>query len=133
MSGPAIAGSSGWAVLMWLAFGLHILILSHDLGPALTWELALICTGGFAVAWICGFYAIFAPAGGGVRELVLTAMLMGTIGREDALAVALVSRLLMTVADLLCAGVGVASLGPEKFRALRSRAREQHTVPVTPA
>ena len=135
MSGRAIARSSGWAVVMWLAFGAHILILSQDLGSDLTWELALVCTGGFTVAWICGFFAFFAPAGGGVRELVLTAILMGTIGREDALAVALVSRLLMTLADLLCAGVGVASLGPAKMRALRARAREQRAadIPVTPA
>jgi uncharacterized membrane protein YbhN (UPF0104 family) len=118
----AIVTSFGWALGMWGCFGLHILVLAHDMRHPLSTHLVLLAVGGYSCAWICGFLFILAPAGGGVRELVLTALLAGTIGHDDAFAVALVSRLMMTVADLLCAAVGAGSLGRGKLRALRARA-----------
>ena len=118
----AIVLSFGWALVMWVAFGLHVLVLAHDLGHPLTWHLVLLAVGGYTLAWICGFLFILAPAGGGVRELVLTALLAASIGHDDAFAVALVSRLMMTVADLLCAFIAGASLGRDRLRELRARA-----------
>lgn len=117
----AILVSFGWALVMWAAFGVHVLVLAHDLGHPLTWHLLLLAVGGYTLAWICGFLFILAPAGGGVRELVLTALLAATISHDDGFAVALVSRLMMTVADLLCAFVAGASLGRGRLRELRHR------------
>jgi uncharacterized membrane protein YbhN (UPF0104 family) len=120
-----ILSSFGWALVMWAGFGLHSLRLAHDLHPPLTRHLLLLCVGGYTLAWICGFLFILAPAGGGVRELVLTALLAGTIGHDGAFAVALVSRLMTTVADLVCALIAALSLGPAKLRQLRARGTDR--------
>lgn len=117
----AVLVAFGWALVMWACFGLHILLLARDLHPPLTGHLLLLCVGGYTLAWICGFLFILAPAGGGVRELVLTALLAGTLSHDAAFAVALVSRLMMTAADLVCAFAAAASLGPAKLRQLRAR------------
>jgi glycosyltransferase 2 family protein len=117
----AILAAFGWALAMWACFGVHILVLAHDLHPPLTWHLLLLSVGGYTLAWICGFLFILAPAGGGVRELVLTALLASTLGHDAGFAVALVSRLMMTAADLICAFAAAVSLGPAKLRQLRAR------------
>jgi len=117
----AVVVAFGWALGMWACFGVHILVLARDLHPPLTWHLLLLSVGAYTLAWICGFLFILAPAGGGVRELVLTALLAGTLGHDAGFAVALVSRLMMTAADLVCAFAAAASLGPAKLRALRAR------------
>ena len=68
---------------------------------------ALLAIGGFALAWSIGFVAVFAPAGAGVREVLLVALLSPVLGVGAATAVALVSRVLTTVGDLLAAGLAV--------------------------
>jgi len=122
MRPAAVALAFGWALVMWSCFGLHILLLARDLHPPISGHLLLLSIGGYTLAWICGFLFVLAPAGGGVRELVLTALLAGTIGHDAGFAVALVSRLMMTAADLVCAFAAAASLGPAKLRQLRARA-----------
>jgi uncharacterized membrane protein YbhN (UPF0104 family) len=69
----------------------------------------LLAIGAFAFAWCAGFLVIIAPAGAGIRELVLIVVLgpalgAGVIGHNKALAIAIVSRVLMTLGDLLSAG-----------------------------
>jgi hypothetical protein len=48
---------------------------------------------------------VFAPAGAGVREVLLVALLGPVLGTGGATAIALVSRVLMTVGDLATAAV----------------------------
>ena len=66
--------------------------------------------GTFAVAWLAGLLAIYAPGGLGVREAVLVALLHGRIGAADALVVAAASRLVLVLADVLLAAVSTAAL-----------------------
>jgi len=113
--------SFGWALVMWACFGTHILLLVHTLGHDFSWHLALLCVGGYTLAWVCGFLFILAPAGGGIRELLITALLAGTIGHDTAFTVAIVSRLMVTVGDLFWAFLAAVSLGPAKLRELRAR------------
>ena len=56
-----------------------------------------------ALAWVAGMLVPIAPAGGGVREIVLVAALSPVASRSVALIVALVSRVLMMLADLALA------------------------------
>jgi len=99
----------------WLLLGLHAWLLTVDLGgdPGASLPLAL---GGFALAWSVGYLFVFAPAGIGVREVALAAALSPVLDRADAIVVAVVSRMLMTVADLALAGLAVVGM--------RSRRRE---------
>jgi len=48
---------------------------------------------------------VFAPAGAGVREVILVATLSPVLSVGKATVVALVSRLITTVADLVSAGL----------------------------
>ena len=77
---------------------------------------------GYALSWVAGYVAIFAPAGGGVREVVLTAVLGTSAGHQAALTVALVSRALSVLCDLVTAGVAGAMLGRRKLLSLRDAA-----------
>jgi glycosyltransferase 2 family protein len=63
----------------------------------------------FCAAWLLGFLVPGAPAGIGIRETVLTAGLAPMVGREGAVLVALLFRVLTLAADLLAfvAGAGV--------------------------
>lgn len=109
LSGRAIVTAMAWGVLSWILFGLSAWLLAVRLGA--TGERGLLlAVGGFAFAWAVGFLVVFAPAGAGVREVVLVATLSAVLDVGKATVVALASRLLTTLADLIAAG-SAASLG----------------------
>ena len=68
-------------------------LLSVSLFPALL--------GVFAASWLLGFLVPGAPAGIGIRELVLTEGLAPLIGRDQSVLLALLFRILSTGCDLL--------------------------------
>jgi uncharacterized membrane protein YbhN (UPF0104 family) len=105
ISGRAITRATVWALLSWVVIGLHVWLLTVRLGAPLARALPL-SLGGFAFAWSVGFLVILAPAGAGVREVILVAALSPVLGVGEATAVALVSRLLTVAADLIAAAAG---------------------------
>lgn len=116
-----------WWFGAWLCYGLQIWLLTTQLG-APRGTAALVALGGFSLAWCAGFLAVFVPAGAGVREVLLAALLSPIVGAGAATAVALVSRALTTAGDLLAAaGVSVY------FRRARTRSwTAAADNPVTP-
>jgi uncharacterized membrane protein YbhN (UPF0104 family) len=106
LTARAIATSLAWSFVSWIFYGLQIWLLATRLG-APRGTAALLALGGFAFAWTVGFLAVFAPAGAGVREVLLVALLGPVIGVGAGTAVALVSRALTTIGDLLAAAVAV--------------------------
>ena len=66
--------------------------------------------GAFAVAWLAGLLAIYAPGGLGVREGVLVALLSSRIGAADALLVAAASRLVLILVDVVLAGIATVAM-----------------------
>jgi uncharacterized membrane protein YbhN (UPF0104 family) len=107
LAGRTVAGALAWALASWVCFGLQIWLLAIRLG-APHGRAALVSVGGFAFAWCVGFVVVFAPAGAGIRELLLIATLSPMLGVGKATAVALVSRVLMTAGDLITAGAAAA-------------------------
>jgi glycosyltransferase 2 family protein len=103
LAGRALAGALAWAFVSWILFGLQVWFLATRLG-APAGKTAVLAVGGFAFAWCVGFLVVFAPAGAGVREVLLVATLGPVLGAGSATAVALVSRAVMTAGDLLTAG-----------------------------
>jgi hypothetical protein len=64
--------------------------------------------GVFALAWLAGLVAFFAPGGIGVREAVIAALLAGRLGQADAIVLAATSRIILSAVDLVA---GAASFG----------------------
>lgn len=96
----ALLASAVWSVANWLALGVQAWILLDALtvDAEALWPLA---TGAFALAWLVGFLVVFAPAGLGLREGALVVLLGAVATQPEALALALVSRFAMTLADAL--------------------------------
>lgn len=117
----AIGVSLAWSFATWLCYGLHVWILVERAPGGVPAGRALaLSIGAFAFAWCAGFVVIPTPAGAGVREVVLIAMLGAVLPAGGAaLAVALVSRGVTAVADLVTAGAATVY-----YRRDRKRRRE---------
>jgi glycosyltransferase 2 family protein len=111
LTGRAMAAALAWSWSSWVLYGLQIWLLATRLGapPGRT---VLLAVGGFAFAWSVGFLVVLAPAGAGVRDVLLIATLSPVLGTSRATAVALMSRALMTAGDLLTAALAAASSRP---------------------
>jgi uncharacterized membrane protein YbhN (UPF0104 family) len=101
--GSAVA----WSVAGWVCAGLQVWLLATGLGMPPTARGLALAVGGYALAWVVGFLVVVVPAGAGARELVLVAVLAGTLPHAAVLLVVLVSRVLVTLVDLLFAGLGM--------------------------
>lgn len=93
---------------LWASFGLAFWALSPP--ESLTVQMLPLAIGAFSLAWIAGNIAPFAPAGIGVREAVIVALLGPHLGVGVAVGMAASSRLIWTVAEL-----GVAPLASYKL------------------
>ena len=99
-------GALGFGILAnaaaWIGYGVALWLLARGVLPAA--GLGVVeAIGGFAASYLAGYLFLLAPNGLGVRESVLVIMLEPRIGLANALALAAVSRLGMTAADVLAA------------------------------
>lgn len=95
--------SAGLLVLSWVLLGLHFGALVHGL-PGSEENLWLLSIGLFALAWVAGFLVVIAPAGAGVREAALVLGFAAILPAGPVLTVAVLSRVLFVLADVLLAG-----------------------------
>lgn len=108
LTGGVLARALAWAVVAWLFNGLQIFLMAEKFGAPVG-KTILLSLGGYAFAWCVGFVIVIAPAGAGIREVLLVTFLSPLIGGPNALAVALCSRAVNTVSDLLVAGLAAAT------------------------
>jgi hypothetical protein len=92
----------GLALKLWAAGTLAAGATGLDLGTA---------AGAFTASYVIGLLAVFAPGGVVVREGVMFTLLQGPIGPGNALALALGSRVLLTVTEITAALAGLAWRG----------------------
>jgi hypothetical protein len=85
-----------------VGLGITVMALVMTEVPASNW---LLLTGSFALAWVVGFFTPGAPAGLGVREGVMLALLQFKLAHTDALLVVMGLRLATTAGDILCFAV----------------------------
>ncbi len=110
LSAASTLRASGWAVLSWLGLGLHLAILAAAVGH-FSWPTIALCIGGVGLAVSAGVIVVPAPAGVGMRELVLGYVLVTVMTSVQALAVVVASRIILILADLILAAVAVALAG----------------------
>ncbi|MEW9527117.1 lysylphosphatidylglycerol synthase transmembrane domain-containing protein [Microbispora sp. NPDC049125] len=109
LSRRGVLTALGWALAGWAAYGAHLALIVHGLG-ATGADAVILSFGAFSLAWCLGFLVVIAPAGAGVREVAMYAALAPVLDQSSAVAAALCSRLVVSVGDLVCAGLaGLAS------------------------
>lgn len=114
---PLLRYASAWVLLgtgLWLTLG--------ALGLAASAENWVVCIWAYALAGLAGMFALFAPAGLGVREGVLAIALGTALPPPAAALAALAARILILGAEALCAVLG--------FR-LMQKATTQHPLDST--
>jgi glycosyltransferase 2 family protein len=116
--------AAGWMAVSWLLFGLHAFALVVGIGGAANAGTLAVSIGGFAVSYGIGPLFLIAPAGAGIRETALV-LTLGNVagGSTAALAVALVSRIILIGVDFGQAGLWT---GVDR----RRRARTEPRAPV---
>jgi hypothetical protein len=95
----AVAFGIAANTVAWLGYGVALWLLARGLLPRAGLGL-LPAIAVFTASYLAGFLALFAPGGIGVREGVFILMLQGPIGIGAATALAVASRLLLTVTEL---------------------------------
>ncbi|MBA4164439.1 MAG: hypothetical protein C0510_07380 [Erythrobacter sp.] len=101
-------GAGILSVITWLFAGLHLIILARGMGMDFHAIDLILFAAIYAFAWIAGFVFMIAPAGLGAREAAMIALLATQMPLAEATAIALLSRLLMTLADFTLAGATLA-------------------------
>ena len=109
LTGRAITTAIAVNLAGWFFNGLQIWVMTARLGVH-GGDTLLAAVGAYAFAWCVGFLIVIAPAGAGIRDVILiaelTPLLHGNAGA--ATAIALVSRGVTILGDL--AGAGAAAL-----------------------
>lgn len=91
---------------LWFVHGASVWLIARALFGAPAAGL-LFYTGAFALSWLAGLAAVFAPGGIGVRESVLAAFLAPRLGAADAIVVAVASRMFFAAVDVFAGGTAL--------------------------
>jgi len=106
LSARAILTTVVLYALAWVLFGVHILVLALAVGggPGVT----LASLSGYALAGSLGMLTVILPAGLGARDGILALVLASAMPLSAGTAVAIVSRFVVTVVDVVAAAAGWA-------------------------
>lgn len=106
--------------LSWVTYGVAFWLLGHGMGVGEALSLPL-AAGVFALGYLLGLLAVFAPAGVGVRDLAYVGLLAPVVGGAGAVALSVGSRLLLTALEA-AAGATALVLTPRR----REMSRDAH-------
>jgi len=99
MDGRFLLRAIGLSVLSWLLMGAHIFVLTAALSHHRSVAVFSASVGGMALATAAGLLFLPAPAGVGVREAALTLALSPILSTDQALSIALLSRVALIFVD----------------------------------
>ena len=91
----------------WATFGVAFWLLIRGLISTASVSLPA-AMGMFALGYVMGIVAVFAPGGMVVRDLALVGFLTPFVGSGGALAISLASRVQLTLTEVGAAGVMLA-------------------------
>jgi hypothetical protein len=103
-----------------VCYGLHLQLLTGAVGDPVG---PVTGAAVFAAAWVVGFVLLIAPAGVGPREATIVALLPMSAGA--GLVVALVSRLVMSIADAAWAAITALDLASRRTAVTTGEVGEQ--------
>jgi hypothetical protein len=131
ISWPAVGLVVMWSSLGWIFFGVHLWLLANaSAAPGIGGVFR--CVGAIALGITAGIVAFLSPSGLGAREAIIVAALLPYVPLGTATGIALASRLIFTVGELIAAAVAALS-GIGEVRAARAaiRARVAHGTPTS--
>src|SRR5713101_6350641 len=101
--------------LSWLVAGSAFYLLLLALWPSIPIAALPICIGIYAIAWDIGFVSFITPSGLGVREAAIVALFALALPLPAGLAsiMALLSRLVSTLAEVVCVSIAYLSGGKQ--------------------
>ncbi len=102
----AILAASGLMLVSWTTFGIAFWMLSRGLISTATVPIPA-AMGMFALGYVMGIIAVFAPGGMVVRDLALVGFLTPLVGSGGALALSLASRVQLTLTEASAAGLAL--------------------------
>lgn len=116
---PALHRAFGlrWTALYAANWGLYATAFWFLFLGTVGFQPFLVVAPAFAAAYVGGYLALFAPAGVGIREGLLVALLSPVMAPEPALALAVLARLWTTLVEVIPAAVmapGVLNGGQER-------------------
>ena len=94
-----------WNLVSWLLLGSQVWLLVTDMGGTRPASV-LVAVGGYALAFCAGMLLVVVPSGIGARELILALALAPVLLHGAAIAVALTTRGISTVSDVVLGAVG---------------------------
>lgn len=103
----------------WLVFGFAFFLLAKSIGADGSF---LFYSAVFAGAYVTGYVAVLAPAGLGVREAALVALLAPTLGSGPSVVLAVAQRAWITAFELAAAPGSAVALWRRSRRARAGRA-----------
>lgn len=95
----------GFQIISYFFYGLHLWLLADAVGAAPGMTGVLLCTAAIAIGLNAGMFVFVLPSGAGVRDGVIVFVLLSALPYGQALAFAVVSRVMFLVADLVTAGI----------------------------
>jgi uncharacterized membrane protein YbhN (UPF0104 family) len=110
-----VFAQAGWVAFAYTCFGVHLWLLAESQAAA-GWSGLWRCIGTAALAFAVSVFVFIAPSGIGVREFLMAVALGGfgvTFGA--AYGIALASRLIFVIADIIAAG-GAAAVGAHRLK-----------------
>ena len=101
----------------WIVAGTAFYILLLALWPAAPIVAWPICVGIYAIAWDIGFVSFITPSGLGIREAAIVALFALALPLPTGLAsiIALLSRLVSTLAEAVCVSIAYLSGGKQEL------------------
>jgi len=102
----AVLQAVAFSLCGWVIYGIAFWALARGLVAPASGALSLsLAAGAFALGYIVGWLALFAPGGVGVRELVFVGLLAPVLGSGGAVAVSVASRVLLTATEAAAAAL----------------------------
>ncbi len=105
----AVVGRTSGAFLAmagaWLTFTVTHLAVAKSLGVAIGGDQGFALASAFLASWLIGYLSFITPSGIGVREAALVWLIGPLIGAPTAILVAAVSRVAVTIIELIVLAV----------------------------
>jgi len=98
VSRPEIAAYVVLSTLGWVGYAMAFVLFAHAVLDPVPLS-AIVLGASFILSYVAGILAVFAPGGLIVREAALVALVAPALGGEPALALAIASRLWLTLID----------------------------------